>query len=48
MKDKEGNVLSECEAVKGHWKEYFEGLMNVENKKADTVYGYGKRRWKIE
>ena len=44
VKDKEGNVLSEREAVKGRWKEYFEGLMNVENKKAAVVTCMGMER----
>ena len=44
VKDKEGNVLSEREAVKGRWKEYFEGLMNVENKKEAVVTCMGMEK----
>ena len=44
VKDKEGNLLSEHEALKGHWKEYFEGLMNVESKKEAVVTCMGMER----
>jgi len=44
VKDKEGKLLNESKEVKGRWKEYFEGLMNMESKEAAVVSCMGMEK----
>jgi len=44
MKDTEGNVLYDDDAIKRRWKEYFENLMNVENPRVETGAGLPTER----
>ena len=45
IKDKNGNVMVNSEAVLKRWKEYFEKLMNEENNKD---LGQKKQKWLIK